>query len=59
MLLQGLQVPNPSLTSAQPLLPAQLLARAHTPPRLDHDDNEPLPLPLARSKTAASIDGGK
>lgn len=63
MLLQGLQVPNPSLVSAQLLLPTQLLPRAHIPPRPDPGvtilvDNEPLPLPLPRSETSASIDAG-
>ena len=55
MLLQGLQVPNPSIASADLLLPAQLLPCAHTPPRSDHgvpilDEPEPLPLPLPRSE---------
>lgn len=55
MLLQGLQVPNPSVASADLLLPAQLLPCAHTPPRSDHgvpilDKPEPLPLLLPGSK---------
>ena len=57
-------MPNPSLKSAHLLLPAQLLARAHTPPRPDHgvanlDENEPLPLPLPRSETPGCIDASK
>ena len=34
MLLQGLAVPNPAVSSAEPLFPAQQLP--HTPPRQDH-----------------------
>ena len=57
-------MPNLSLASAQLLMLAQLLARAHTPPRPDHevvilDENEPLLLPLPRSETSAFIDAGR
>ncbi|KAJ7384065.1 hypothetical protein OS493_024079 [Desmophyllum pertusum] len=48
MLLQGLAVPNPAVSSAEPLLPAQQLP--HTPPRPDHgvailEESELAPLP--------------
>lgn len=57
MLMQGLPVPDPPISSAQPLLPAQQLP--HTPPRPDHgvaiDEPEISPLPIPDEPSTSGV----